>query len=177
MVSPLPWLVAKSCPRILLITTTTIIIIIITTTARVGCPFRTVQAPWLVGHLQLEIPSQPYQLLMLLDGGLQFEERRVSDQKKGETSRRKKKKRERRTHRPGVWRKRVAYNIGIMGHDTLPSKTIRAVSIDRPREMWRINWLISNKPLLLEFSTIRSHDKQGKRKGKEEEEIEHIPEQ
>ena len=87
---PLPWLVAKSHLWILLITTT--IIIITTTTARVGCPSRAIQAPWIVGHLQLKIPSQPYQLLMLLDGGLQFKERRVSDKNKWETTRRKKSK-------------------------------------------------------------------------------------
>ena len=39
----------------------------------------------------------------------------------------------------GVWRKMVAYNIGIMRHDALPSKVIKAVSIDRPKEIWRIN--------------------------------------
>ena len=50
-----------------------------------------------------------------------------------------KKKRERGTHRLSFWRKRVAYNIGIMGHDALPSKAIRAVSINCLREMWRIN--------------------------------------
>ena len=88
--TPLPWLVAKSHLWILLITAT--IIIITTTTARVGCPSRAIQAPWIVGHLQLKIPSQPYQLLMLLDGGLQFKERRVSDKNKWETTRRKKNK-------------------------------------------------------------------------------------
>ena len=45
--------------------------------------------------------------------------------------------------------KKVAYNIGIMGHDTLPSKTIRAVSIDRPREMWKVNELTCSRLLLL----------------------------
>ena len=92
LLTPLPWLVAKSHLRILLITTTIIIIIITTTTARVGCPSRAIQAPWIVGHLQLEIPSQPYQLLMLLDGRLQFKERRVSDRNKWETTRRKRNK-------------------------------------------------------------------------------------
>ena len=61
---------------------TTVIIIIILTTAWVGRSFKTIQVPRIVGHLQLEIPSQPHQLLMLLDSGLQFKERRVSDQNK-----------------------------------------------------------------------------------------------
>ena len=45
------------------------------------------------------------------------------------------KKNERRTHHSGVWRKRVAHNIEITGHDALSSKAITAVSINRPREM------------------------------------------
>ena len=77
MALPLPWLVARCRLRILLITT--VIIIIIITIARVGHPSKIVQASRIVGHLQLEILNQPYQLLMLLDGGLQFKERRVSD--------------------------------------------------------------------------------------------------
>jgi len=54
------------------------------------------------------------------------------------------------------------------------SKAIRVVSIYCPREIWGINWLTSSKLLLLQFSTFRSHDKQGKGKGKVEEEIGHI---
>ena len=76
MVSSLPWLVVRSRLRILLLTT---IIIIITTIAQVGLSSRTIQIPQIIGHLQLEIPSQPYQLLMLLDSGLQLKEKRVSD--------------------------------------------------------------------------------------------------
>ena len=47
MVLPLPWLIGRSCLRILLITTTTIIIIItiIITTARVGRSSKTVEMP------------------------------------------------------------------------------------------------------------------------------------
>ena len=81
-------------------------------------------------------------------------------------NKKKKEQRERRTHHPGVWRKRVAHNIGITRHDMLSSKAIRAVSVDCPKQMWRINWLTGNKLILLHFSTIRSHDKQGKGKGK-----------
>ena len=68
-------LIARSRLWILLITITI-------TTARVGCSSRIVQAPWVIGHLQLKIPSQPYQLLMLLDSGLQFKEIKVNDKKK-----------------------------------------------------------------------------------------------
>ena len=50
-----------------------------------------------------------------------------------------KEQREGRTHCPVVRRKRVAHSIGITGHDVLPRKVIKVVSIDCPREMWRIN--------------------------------------
>jgi len=60
----------------------------------------------------------------------------------------------------------IAHDIRVIGHDTLPSKAIRAISIGCPREMWRVNKLTSNRLLLLQFSTIRNHNKQGK--GKEE---------
>ena len=52
----------------------------------------------------------------------------------------------------------IAHDIRITGHGTLSSKAIRAISIDRPREMWKVNELIGNRLLLLQFSTIRSHD-------------------
>ena len=94
---------------------------------------------------------------MLLDGGLQFKERRVSNQiRKREVA---KEQREGRTHRPSVRRKRITHYIRITGHSTLPSKAIRTISIDRPRGMWRINGFTSNKLLLLQFSTVRIHDK------------------
>ena len=89
---------------------------------------------------------------MLLDGGLQFEERRVSDRKKKKRRDNKKEKeqRERRTHHSGVWRKMVAHNIGITGHGMLSSKAIKAISIHHPMEMRRISWLTSSKLLLLQ---------------------------
>ena len=54
----------------------------------------------------------------------------------------------------GVGRKRINHEIGIMGHDTLLSKAIRAISIDRPREMWMVNKLTGSMYLLLQFSTL-----------------------
>ena len=71
----------------------------------------------------------------------------------------------------------VAHDIGIMGHGALPSKAIRAISIDYPRKMWRVNGLVGSRLIVLQFSTIKSHDRRGKGKGKEEEEVKHIPEQ
>ena len=41
-----------------------------------------------------------------------------------------------------------------MRHDTLLSKSIRAISIDCPREMWRVNGLIGSKLLLLQMSIL-----------------------
>ena len=52
----------------------------------------------------------------------------------------------------------IARDIRITGHSTLSSKAIRAISIDHPKEMWRVNELIGNRLLLLQFSIIRSHD-------------------
>ena len=72
---PLPWLVARSRFRVFLLT----IIINIITTAWVGHSSKTVQLPRVVSHLQLKIPSQQHQLLMLLDSGVQFKEGKVSD--------------------------------------------------------------------------------------------------
>ena len=48
----------------------------------------------------------------------------------------------------------IAHDIGITRHGTLPSKAIRTISTDRPREMWRVNELTSNRFLLLQFSTL-----------------------
>ena len=41
-----------------------------------------------------------------------------------------------------------------MRHDTLLSKFIRAISIDCPREMWRVNGLTGSKLLLLQMSIL-----------------------
>ena len=47
----------------------------------------------------------------------------------------KKEQKEERTHYSSVGRDRIAPDIGITGHDTIPSKTIRAISIDHPRDV------------------------------------------
>ena len=71
---------------------------------------------------------------------------------------RKKKKRElekrKRNQCLNAERERIAHDIRITRHSTLPSKAIRAISMDRPREMWRINGFTSNRFLLLQFSTL-----------------------
>ena len=52
----------------------------------------------------------------------------------------------------------IARDIRITMHGTLSSKAIMAISINCPREMWKVNELIGNRLLLLQFSIIRSHD-------------------
>ena len=90
---------------------------------------------------------------MLLDSGLQFKARRVKKKKELE-------KRE-RTHCPSVRRERIAQDIRITGHNT-----VKSISINHPKEIWRVNGLTDNRLHLLQFSTIRSHDKQGKEEKK-----------
>ena len=64
---------------------------------------------------------------------------RERERERERESRKKKEQMEKRTHRLGVLRKMVAYNIKIMRQGGLPRKAIRAVSIDRSREMWMVN--------------------------------------
>ena len=59
---------------------------------------------------------------------------------------------EKRIHRSSVGRKRITHNIRITGHDTLSSKAIRAIGIDHPRKVWRVNELADSRPFLLRFS-------------------------
>ena len=53
-----------------------------------------------------------------------------------------------------VGRERIVHDIRITEHGTLPSKAIRAKSIDRPREIWRVNRLIGSRSPLLQFPTL-----------------------
>ena len=48
----------------------------------------------------------------------------------------------------------IAHDIRITRHGTLSSKAIRAISIDRPREMWRVNGLTGSRLLLLQMSIL-----------------------
>ena len=41
-----------------------------------------------------------------------------------------------------------------MRHDTLSSKAILAISIDRAKEIWKINRLTNSKSPLLQFHTL-----------------------
>jgi len=53
-----------------------------------------------------------------------------------------------------VGRERITHKIRVLGHDTLPSKAIQAISINLPRNMWRINGLIGSMSPLLKFLTF-----------------------
>lgn len=73
---------------------------------------------------------------------------------KSEKWQKEKDQREGRTYRSSVGRKRIAHNIRITEHNMLPSKAIKAISIDRPRKVWRVIELTDSKLLLLQFSTL-----------------------
>lgn len=84
-----------------------------------------------------------------------------------------KRQREERTHCLSLGRERIAHDIRITGHDTLPSKAIWVISIDHPRDMWRINGLTNSRSPLLQFPTLGVMA--NKEKGREEvHEFEHI---
>ena len=53
--------------------------------------------------------------------------------------------REERTHRSSVRRESIAHNIRVIGHNMLLSKAIQAISIDHPRDIWRINEITSSR--------------------------------
>ena len=67
LVAASPWLIVGSSLRA---ASTTIITIIIITTTWVGKPFRTVDSPGILDHLQLEAPSKLNKLLVFLCNGL-----------------------------------------------------------------------------------------------------------
>ena len=92
---------------------------------------------------------------MLLDSGLQFKERRVSDLNKKGNGKKRKKKREGRTYRSSLRRERITHDVRVIGHDTLLSKAIQAISIDYPRDMWWINGLTSSRSPPITISHIR----------------------
>jgi len=56
-VMPLPWLVARSCLRVI---------------TRVGTPSKPVDLPRILGHLQLKVPNKPDKLLVLHHNGLDW---------------------------------------------------------------------------------------------------------
>ena len=63
----------------------------------------------------------------------------------------KKEQKEERTHCSSVGREGTAHDIRITRHDALSSKAIRAISIDCPRDVWRINGLTNSRSPLLQF--------------------------
>ena len=112
---------------------------------------------------------------MLLDSGLQFKERGLVIETNREIWQKKIKKeeqREERTHCSSVGKERITYDIRITGHDTLSSKAIRVISIDRPRDMWRIDGLAGSKSPLLQFPILGVMT--NKKEGRGEKEIEHV---
>ena len=73
-----------------------------------------------------------------------------------------------RNYRSSVGRERIAHDIGIMGHGTLPSKAIKTISIDNPRERWRVNGLTGSRSSLLQFPTLEvmTNKEEGKKEKK-----------
>ena len=57
----------------------------------------------------------------------------------------------------------IAHDIRVTGHDTFPSKAIHAISIDCPRDMWRINGLTGSRSPLLQFPTLGAMTKKKER--------------
>ena len=54
-----------------------------------------------------------------------------------------------KTHRSSVRKEMIAHDIRIMGHGTLSSKAVKSISINRPKEIWRVNGLTDNRLFLL----------------------------
>ena len=106
------------------------------------------------------------------EGLLTETKREIWKQKKGQ--------KEKRTHHSSVGKERIAHDIRITGHSMLPIKAIQAISIDHPREVWRINGLTGSRFLLLQFPTLEVIKKKIRKKIKRRRrrrEIEYIPEQ
>ena len=74
-----------------------------------------------------------------------------------------------------VGREMIAHDIRVTRHDTFPSKAIHAISIDCPRDMWRINGLTGSRSPLLQFPTLGAMTKKKERE-EEEQKFKHIPE-
>ena len=81
-----------------------------------------------------------------------------------------KERKEKRTHRSSVGRERITHAIRIIGHNMLSSKAIRALSIDCPREMWRVNGLTGSRSPLLQFPTLEVMTKKKEKKKKKKRE-------
>ena len=87
------------------------------------------------------------------------------------------KKKWKRTHCLCAFQKRVTHEIGITRHETLPSKTIRVVSIDLPRQMRRVNGNTRSRGILIQVFqlnvTMYKNAKEESRNGKRWEEVVH----
>ena len=96
--------------------------------ARVSQSSKVIQVLQLLSHLKLEIPSQSNQLLQ------KGQNKQLRNTKKEEA-----KKEVKKTHRSCAWSQGITHDNRISRHGTLPSKAIRAISIDHPRQLRRID--------------------------------------
>ena len=67
---------------------------------------------------------------------------------------------------PECWEGKGSHDIRITRHNALSSKAIKVIGKDHPRKVWKANKLTGSRLLLLQFSTIRSHDKHKEEKKK-----------
>ena len=89
----------------------------------------------------------------------------------------KQRKKWKRTHRPYAVQKRITHDICITRHKTLPSKTVKAISIDFPRQMRRVNRNGWSRGILVQVFQLNV-TMQKKRAGMEKDrKKEHIPQQ
>ena len=61
---------------------------------------------------------------------------------------------EERNHCSSVGKEMTAHDIRVAGHNTLLNKAIRAIGINRPRDIWRIIGLTGSRSPLLQFPTL-----------------------
>ena len=80
-----------------------------------------------------------------------------------------KKKKLKRTHRPCAIQKRIAHDIYVARHETLPSKAIKAISIDCSRKMRKVNRNARSSGILVQvFQLNITMYKNAKKKKKKE---------
>ena len=65
-----------------------------------------------------------------------------------------------RTHRLCAIQKRIAHDIYVARHRTLPNKAIKAISIDYPRKMRRVNRNARSSGILVQRISVKYHNVQ-----------------
>ena len=60
-----------------------------------------------------------------------------------------------RTHCPCAIQKRIAHDIYVAGHRTLPNKAVKAISIDCPRKMRRVNRNARSSGILVQRISVK----------------------